>query len=264
MKTIGICGCGWLGRPLAGALQRAGYAVTGTTTREEKITELAAEHIKPFVLRFESTGVRGESSFFSSCKTLVLNVPPGRRTTPPADFLSSMQHVRTLVAQSAIQEIVFISSTSVYKDLNTEVFEEDADKNSVLYQIEQLFREMDNKMVSVIRFGGLIGPGRHPGRFLRGKKDVSGGDQPVNMIHLDDCIGVITTVIKQNLWNETFHAAAPQHPARRHFYSKAATAIGEEAPEFNEQPSDFKIVNPGKFIQRSGYTFLYPDPMQMI
>ena len=59
-----------------------------------------------------------------------------------------------------------------------------------LLEMEQLFTQNNQFEAAVIRFGGLYGPGRHPGNFLARKKELAGASNPVNMIHLEDCIGI--------------------------------------------------------------------------
>ncbi|SMG63646.1 [similarity to] dTDP-glucose 4,6-dehydratase, partial [methanotrophic bacterial endosymbiont of Bathymodiolus sp.] len=65
-----------------------------------------------------------------------------------------------------------VSSTSVYANLNTIVNEEEGAElgQSALYQIEQLFSNNTHFLTTVVRFSGLIGYKRHPGRvFCAGK-----------------------------------------------------------------------------------------------
>ncbi|MEP3387761.1 MAG: SDR family NAD(P)-dependent oxidoreductase, partial [Reichenbachiella sp.] len=108
---------------------------------------------------------------------------------------------------------------------------------------------------TVIRFGGLYGPDRHPGRFLAGKKKLAGANNPVNMIHLEDCIGVIQTIIEQNHWGEIFNACAPSEETRQSFYEKAAEALDIEAPTFSDESAPFKKVSSEKLIKKTGYQF---------
>ena len=39
-----------------------------------------------------------------------------------------------------------------------------------------------------VRFAGLIGPARPPGRFLAGRTDLAGGERPVNLVQQIDCL----------------------------------------------------------------------------
>jgi len=47
-KRVTICGCGWLGLPLGKFLVGKGFDVKGSTTREEKFSQLQEAGIQPF------------------------------------------------------------------------------------------------------------------------------------------------------------------------------------------------------------------------
>lgn len=54
--TIGILGCGWLGKPLAEHLLAEGYRVKGSTTTPEKKEILLDAGIEAFKVTLTSTG----------------------------------------------------------------------------------------------------------------------------------------------------------------------------------------------------------------
>ncbi len=88
---------------------------------------------------------------------------------------------------------------------------------------------------------------------------------PVNIIHQNDCIELIYQIIKQQVWGETFNACADKHPLRKDYYREAAVLIGLESPEFtNQEACSYKLINSDKIKKRLGYTFKYPDPMEML
>jgi len=166
--------------------------------------------------------------------------------------------------------VLFVSSTSVYPDVNRDVFEyEDLkpEKGSgqALKIAEDLFREQTGFVTTIVRFGGLVGYDRLPGRFLASKKDVTNGNAPVNIIHRDDCIQIIDQIIKQNVWGETFNACADEHPLRKAYYTAAAIKAVLEPPVFLSSGEVFyKIVNSGKVKKQLNYKFKYPDPIKML
>src|SRR5690606_41999862 len=96
---------------------------------------------------------------------------------------------------------------------------------------------------TIVRFGGLFGPNREPGRFLKGRKTIPNGLAPVNMIHLVDCVGICKAIIQKNAFGRVYNACAPRHPTRKEFYSKATRELGLEEPEFIEECLDWKMVN---------------------
>ena len=74
-KTIGIMGCGWLGKPLAVQLLKKGYKVKGTTTRISKLNELRDAGIDPYLVKLEETHIDGGlEEFLNGIDLLVLNI----------------------------------------------------------------------------------------------------------------------------------------------------------------------------------------------
>jgi NAD dependent epimerase/dehydratase family enzyme len=82
-----------------------------------------------------------------------------------------------------------------------------------------------------------------PGRFLSGKKDIPDGLSPVNLIHLEDCTGLLLTLIETGQEAKILNAVAPHHPTKRDFYTPAARNEGLPAPEFVAEKKSWKIVS---------------------
>lgn len=254
MKSIGILGCGWMGFPLAKCLVQKGYTIKGSTRTEDKIKSLIDSGVEPYLVDLASNEL--PTAFFD-CDVVFINVPPSSATQSGFERLA--EHVKGL-------KVIFASSTSVYPNLNRVVTEADADyiisKHSghVMLELEELFSKNPNFETTVLRFGGLFGPGRNPGNWFAGKSGLKGPNQPVNMIHLDDCIGIAETVIEQDIWGATFNACAPKHPTRKEFYQVASRKSGLLAPDFLDNPVEYKVVSSEKLIEKTGYQFVYPNP----
>ena len=168
------------------------------------------------------------------------------------------------IEASPIQAVLFVSSTSVYADKGKLVSEEAGDESPhhPLVIIENLFRQSGQFRTSIVRFAGLIGGSRHPGRFFRGGKMVKNANAGVNLIHRDDCINILDRIVANDLWGETFNACADTHPSKREFYSQAAKMAGAPLPEFEDSAAgSFKIIDNRKLKQVLGYEFLHPDLM---
>jgi len=129
--------------------------------------------------------------------------------------------------------------------------------------VENLFRNLTDFKTTIIRFGGLIGADRNPARFLLKSNSVI-ANVPVNLIHQDDCIGIITAIIKQELWGETFNACCQEHPLKKEFYGKAALISGLPVPVISDQNGAYKIIDSSKLKRLSKYKFKYPSPMDYL
>jgi nucleoside-diphosphate-sugar epimerase len=270
VKKISILGCGWLGLPLAQQLIAAGYPVKGSTTREEKLGSLKAAGIEPCRIVLGET-VEGDLKGFLDSDILILDIPPGRQEGNEEFHVLQVSQLIDALVVSPVNHVLFVSSTSVYPDHGREVVEDDAldpdlagrPAGRVLVFVEEMLRSEHAFSTTVVRFGGLIGPGRNPSDFLQRMKTVADPEQPVNLIHLDDCIGIVSSILRQGAWGEVFNACCPEHPTRGAFYEAAAARLGIDVPpaEHRDAPRPFKIVNSRKLVDILGYRFLHPDPL---
>ncbi len=267
---ISILGCGWLGLPLAQALIAQGYRVKGSTTRGEKLTTIAQQGITPYLIRFSpSINADYQADFFDS-KVLIVNIPPKRDEEGAAMYPQQVAALLRAIQGTAVEKLLFVSSTSVYPNTNRRVRESDTSldvkaSGRALLQAEQMVQAQPGIEATVLRFCGLFGPDRHPGRFLAGRTLSGSGQVPVNMIHLDDCIAIIGQMLQQNAWGEVFNACADQHPTKEEFYREAAQRRGFELPHFAATEQDqYKIVDSTKLKEALRYRFKHPDPKQIL
>jgi nucleoside-diphosphate-sugar epimerase len=270
VNSISVLGCGWLGLPLAEQLIGQNFLVKGSVTRPEKLPLLHQKKIIPYCIQLTDASIAGDQQeeFFNS-DLLIVNFPPGRKPDVINHHTAQIRQLIKAVNQSSIRQVIFISSSAVYPDLNREVFETEKnqpskDSGKALLEGEQMLRSQEKFSTTIIRFGGLIGPERHPGKFLAGKKNVANGGAPVNIIHRDDCIALIAELIQQQAWGEIFNACANIHPSRKEFYTIAAEQLGLEIPSFSGDAVEFKIINSDKIKKRLGYSFKYPDPLNSL
>ncbi len=259
---ISILGCGWLGKPLAESLMNNGYFVKVSTRSEEREQKLISEDKKVFRIKISSTDISGKITDFLDSDILIINIPPDRKEKQGGQFKTLLP----LIESSIVKKVLFVSSTSVYPMLNRVVTEEDAEnKNSPLFKSEQLFSGSQHFRTTVIRFAGLIGGPRHPGRFFSKSKLIKNCKSPVNLIHRTDCLRIISEIIEQNIWGEVFNACAGEHPERGSFYREAAKCINEELPECTEAENrQFKIISNEKVKKLLGFDFKYSVLTQLI
>jgi nucleoside-diphosphate-sugar epimerase len=264
--AISIVGCGWLGLPLAEKALHEGHHVNGSTTSTTKLDELKMAGLDAYL--FSLPGNTEVDSALFEADYLILNIPPGRRNPNVLlDYPASIASVlKFAVEVGKIRKIIFISSTSVYQD-NIDYIDEFTITNPQTSSGEALLKAealiMDSGLNHVIlRFGGLAGPGRHPGRFLAGKSNLPAGNQAINFLHLEDAIGAINCFINKQGESKIYNVVSPLHPTKKEFYTTMATQLKLEAPRFNEEiPLNRREISPQKFISETGYKFIFPDPM---
>jgi nucleoside-diphosphate-sugar epimerase len=246
INTISILGCGWYGLPLARALVQQGYQVKGSTTTAAKLHTLSEAGIQPYLIDFSADDRLHDPSFFD-CDILWISIPPRSRQGEAGAYLNKIQRIAKAAVKQQVKQLVFISSTGVYGDVNRALTEQDAlepetDSGRALLEVET-FLQQQNFTTTIIRFGGLLGPGREPGRFFAGKANIPNGLAPVNLIHLNDCIGISIAIIKQQAFGLTYNACAPHHPTKVHFYTQAAAKAGLVLPDFIAELRQWKVVN---------------------
>ena len=268
MKQISILGCGWLGLPLAKALLKNGFSVKGSTTSSEKLSVIESLGIQPYLIALESNNVSGDiETFLQGSETLIIDIPPKLRGNSNENFVGKIATLIPFIEKSKIQNVLFVSSTSVYGDTPTalSVTEEtktcpETESGRQLVKVEELLQTNIHFKTTILRFGGLIGEDRHPIRFLAGRKNLENPKAPINLIHQTDCIGIIIKIIELDCWNETFNAVAPFHPSREQYYTQKAIDLGLELPQFNSESPPFgKTILSTKVENVLGYTFSKPN-----
>lgn len=267
MEQISILGCGWLGLPLAVSLQRKGYRIKGSTTSAKKKDDLRQVEIQPFLIELGAEKTIGDvSEFLEGSRILIINVPPGMRGNSPELFSTKMEKFIPFINQSEIENVLFVSSTSVFGDSQGVVDENttpipDSFSGSDLLKTEELLKSSPGFKTTILRFGGLIGEDRHPVNYLSGRTNLKGGNAPVNLIHRKDCIRLIERIIEINFWGKTIHGVFPLHPIKKKYYTQQALLKELPLPHFDESDqSIFKKVN--SCVTGSGFHFSFIEPLE--
>ncbi len=262
MQQISILGCGWLGFPLGKSLLENQFQVKGSTTSLEKMNLLKNTGIMPFQISLNENAIDGNiNSFLENSEILILDIPPKLRGLAKENFVAKIKTLVPFIENSSVKKVLFVSSTSVYSDANETITEAttplpDTESGKQLLATERLLLANKNFQTTVLRFGGLIGDDRHPIRFLAGRKNIENPDAPINLIHQNDCIGIIQKIIATHSWNETFNAVYPFHPTRKAYYTNKAIEQNLPLPEFDfSKPSIGKLILSEKVEQVLEYQF---------
>ncbi|MFV8356413.1 SDR family oxidoreductase [Flavobacterium sp. XS1P32] len=266
MTKISILGCGWLGLPLSKALVKNEYLVSGSTTSIEKIAVLENAGIEPFLIVLSENKTIGNlTEFLADSEILIIDVPPKLRGSETENFVSKIKNIIPFIEKSAVQKVLFISSTSVYNDDDAFVTEETiarpaTESGKQLLETEQLLQNNINFKTTILRFGGLIGEDRHPVKFLAGRENLENPNAPINLIHQEDCIGIINAILSQQVWGETLNAVTTYHPTRAEYYTQKAVELNLALPKFTtDSNSNRKIILSDYLETVLKYTFTQPN-----
>ena len=265
-EKISIIGCGWLGLPLAKYLVGKGYNVKGSTTSIDKLKLLKKHQIEGYLIQLSETEISGNYlNFLAQSDTVIINIPPGLRGNPNKNHVREINRLISAVEEQGVKNVLYISSTSVYNDDTdfpeiTDEIQPNANTEPAkqLIKIEQMLQNNRNFNTTILRFGGLFDSERHPAKYLSGRTQVSNPEAPINLIHREDCIQIITAILKQKLWNESLNAVYPSHPTKNVYYSNYCEHHQITLPEFDfRTKSKGKIVNSLKLVRLLNYTFKY-------
>lgn len=226
--------------------------------------ELRDAEITPYQIKIFTEGVQGDlTSFLAHSEILIIDIPPGLRSDPEADFVGKIGRIKDYIEKSPVEKVIFVSSTSVYKD--EENFPEYTEENEAngtseaakqLISSEKMLLKNEHFQTTVIRFGGLIGPGRHPVNHLANKTGIKNPKAPVNLIQQEDCIEIINQIIKKEAWGKTFNAVYPKHPSKEDYYTKTAKEKNLNIPEFDPNSvSKGKKINSVNLKEVLGFEF---------
>ena len=265
MTQISILGCGWLGLPLAKSLLQNGFSIKGSTTSLEKISLLESEGITPFLVRLEEQQISASViDFLADSQILIINIPPKLRGGSTENFVAKITTLLPFIENSTVEKVLFVSSTSVYGEDNefvseASVLNPDTEGGRQLAIVENVLQKNSRFQTTILRFGGLISDERNPVRFLSGRENIENPDAPINLIHQDDCIGIIEKIIGRNSWDETYNAVAPFHPTRQEYYTQKATELNLALPKFAALNTIVgKTILNNKLIEVLEYSFIKP------
>ncbi len=233
-----------------------GHPVKATTTTDSRLPELERIKADPFIIDIGKTSSHFQT--FLQADILIVNIP-SKNTQHFSDLIKEIE-------KSEVRKVLFVSSISVYENRNETISESNGKESKLnpLSAIEDMFRQSSKFRATIIRFGGLIGYSRNPGRFFNNGRPVRNPDSNVNLIHRDDCINIISQIIEQDIWAEDFNCCADTHPNKREFYTQATKQIGAPAPDFDESGGmSFKIISNQKVKRVLNYSFLHPDLMKI-
>jgi len=259
-SKIGIIGCGWLGFPLAKLLLNKNYLIKGSSTSKEKLLELKSNKIDPYYIEITEKRIIGDiDSFLDEIDVLIINIPPKIKSLPNENYSKKIQLIANKAEKRLINKIIFISSTSVYGSnqgkINSSTNPIPNSKNGVeILQSEKIISK--NKNCTIIRFGGLIGSNRHPVHSLTKKNEVLNPKAPINLIHLEDCIQIIYSIILKEVWGKICLGVSPYHPTREDYYNTKCEALGLKRINFVNDNTINKEVTDSKILKELNYNFI--------
>jgi nucleoside-diphosphate-sugar epimerase len=199
--NVAIIGCGYVGTAVAKYWQqKMTLVVTATTTTLSRVSELETFAQKVFVLQGSDREELEKALHGQDC--VLLSVAPRRGNSYQDTYLQTAQTVAQVLKKSAVKQLIYTSTCSVYGNHEGQLVDEEApivhttENQQVTYDTEQvLLTELKDKLhVCILRLGGIYGPERELVKIysrVAGQTRPGDGSEPANWIHLDDIVGAI-------------------------------------------------------------------------
>ena len=258
MKSISILGAGWLGFSLGEKLLQLNYQVNASTTHVEKLSAFERAGLKAFLIQLNDAD-EIDHSFWT--ETLILSFPPGK-SVDCSSYAIKVEHILKQLPELC-KRVIMISSTSVYPKKTghwkeDQMFEAETPEAQSILDAEQAVLT-SNKQAIILRLSGLVGYERNPARFGTSRLPAN---EPVNMIHRDDAIGVILRLLELESIQGIFNVCSPVHPSRQEFYEAGATALGVESPNLQTSVDALtRTIDCEKLLAATQYDFQKENPL---
>jgi nucleoside-diphosphate-sugar epimerase len=121
----------------------------------------------------------------------------------------------------------------------------------------------------ILRVAGIYGPGRGHlfQQFMKDEARIHGkGDRIINMIHLDDAVGVIMAALRGGQPGEIYNVVDDEPVTQLHFYRWLGEALGKDLPPYATEEENAerkrgltnkKVAN-RKLKMELGYQYVHP------
>ncbi|MBE4579526.1 NAD(P)-dependent oxidoreductase [Vibrio navarrensis] len=240
MKNILIIGAGWLGFPLAQTLTALGHTVFITRRSPEALESLTFSPSRKCTLDLNSLDARQQLTHYLNTRKFDVVIgcfPPGFRKGQGDDYTQHWQLIVDALSSAPATKVIMISSTTVYPNRAEKMVEDAAslataqnnhqfsDKARIMLQAENTLVQSGHPF-TILRLSGLIGPQRHPARFVAHLKQVS-RLAPANMLHQHDAVNAaVFAVTHPDADNQILNVTTPRTVDKAAFYQSALEAAG--------------------------------------
>jgi nucleoside-diphosphate-sugar epimerase len=271
-----IVGCGYVGLPLGAELVRQGHEVFGLRRsgaeelKSAGLTPLLADITQPETL----TGLPREFDWVVNCAASGGGSADDYRRL----YLQGSRNLIEWLATTPPKKFVYTSSTSVYGQNDGSAVKESspteppAETAKVLVEAEKVLLEAAQVRqfpAVILRVAGIYGPGRGHWfkQYLRGEAKIEGkGERFLNMIHLEDVVGIVIAALKNGRAGEIYNAVDDEPVSQLKFFEWLAGALDKPLPPFVPEDAETnrkrgvtnKKVSNRRLKMELGYQFKHP------
>ena len=157
------------------------------------------------------------------------------------------------------KRIIFISSTSVFKNTGEVIFEdseriETTDNTKKLIAIENQLLSYRN--ATIIRPAGLYCERSHPGKYLSGKRNIKNSNHRINLVSRNFVAEKIVEVIKKSDI-KSVNLVNINHPLKEEYYNSYCKRNSLPLIEFDSKSNSKK----DKLVSSNNSSFIDQNPL---
>jgi len=268
VRTL-IIGCGYVGEALGQRLIALGHDVTGIRRSREHNAHLAKLGIRPVNLDITEEGALAKLDGRYDWVVIAASSSRGGEEAYKKVYGLGSKNIAQWLKTTGTQSVVFISSTTVYRQTNGNwASEKDADTGTILREAEHNILEAGSA-VSILRSSGIYGPGRGHlfRRFMNGNAVIEGdGKRFLNMVHRDDLAEAIILALDRVEQRGVYNITDDEPVTQLEFFKWLSEITGRPMPPFGPEPDHStrkrgitnKRVSNKLFKETFGFKYKYP------
>lgn len=277
-KKVTVMGCGYVGKAVVSYWYKKGYYVTGTTTKEEKISDLETITHRPIVMRGDD--LEAVEKVINNQETILVSIAPisDRQVDAEAYAQTYLPTAKNLVTalknNSTVKQVIYLSSGSVYGNKKGEWVDEtspldtETNYNKVLVEAEKIILGLNREDINVcvLRLGGIYGPGRELNKRIgrmAGQNLPGDGNNYVAWIHLDDIVSAVEFINKKGC-EGIYNLVNDLKLTSKELCDLICDRQQLERVTWDESKPPFSALNArvdNSKIKEEGYQFIYADTL---
>ena len=256
IKNITIIGCGWLGCILGRGLLEKGFNVSGSARSKDGLNRIIEAGISGFLLDLDSDFQLPEH-ILNTSDLVVLALPPQKRSV-----VAYYGNLLCGVVQKFPEKtrVILTSSTGIYPKINesfTEYYSfKMSEQNTSLFQAEKKLQQLLRERLTILRLGGLIGPGRHPINSLAGRSIPNDGTGPINLIHSSDVLLAILLIVNEHIFGKCYNLVFPLVTSKNEYYNRIAMRKGLKPVLFGSEKALERKIDGKLITKQTGFEYV--------